>query len=183
MKRTGILFCLFWVAFSARSGAQPLAADSASKAAPYRNSVYLEFLGNAGIGSVNYERLVLTRNDPNVAIRVGGLLLPDRKRSYLLLLPTEVSFINGKRNLKFEFGFGLTYVKYYDRELEYDGTEVEIPNTWLPVLRLGGRYQVPGSPFFARLAFTPQFIGHDNPDSGPILPWGGLSFGYSFGRK
>ena len=131
---------------------------------------------------MNYERLFRVKEDPVVALRLGGLALPDRY-GYLLVLPAEISFINGKRKVKFEYGFGLTYVHFFERERPYDDVVIDVERTWFPVFRLVARYQPAGKPFFMRLAFTPNFVGDSETGPAPFLPWGGLSFCYSFGKK
>jgi hypothetical protein len=176
-----LLFCLFLIAFCRPGFAQSSAAGSPLNAAPYRNSLYLEVGGNGLLGSFNYERLFPLAGDPIAALRLGGLVIPDEKRNFILAVPAEISFINGKRNLKFEFGFGITYIKYVDLELESNWTETEVIQPFLPVFRLGGRYQKPGSPYFLRFAFTPYFLSDGEAETGlPFMPWGGVSFGYSF---
>src|SRR5690606_2644184 len=110
------------------------------------------------------------------------LVLPYRY-GFLTVVPAEISFINGKRDLKFEYGFGMTFVHFLEQERPYDGVVIEVAHTWLPVFRLGARYQPAGKPFFMRLAFTPQFVGDAEYGPCPFQRWGGLCLGYSFGKQ
>jgi hypothetical protein len=172
MRKAFLLFCLFWVAFFGKSFAQ-LSGN---------NSVYLELGGNAGLGSLNYERLFPVRDNLSFAGRVGGLYLPDGKKNYVYMLPAELSVLWGENALKFESGFGFTYFKYVNRDYSYYDGVISSSEKLFPVLRLGTRRQVGESPFFFRSAFTFIFIETVTLGKFPI-PWLGISAGYSFGKR
>ena len=77
-----------------------------------RTSVYVEFLGNAGLYSINYERLVAD----NIAVRVGfGTWKSDdffaSGSSRITTFPFMASYLVGKRNSKLEIGAGFLFGK------------------------------------------------------------------------
>jgi len=185
-----LLFALFFLAFSGTSAAQNASADSAISFRPYRNSIYIELGGNAVFGSVNYERLFPYAAAPGttLALRVGGFFHPGNNDSgvkNILIIPLESSAFWGRRAVKPELGFGLTYLQSYSvqddlHEEGYKYTE------FLPVFRFGLRYEKPGKPYVARLALTPLVIAVlEDPGTymPPVLPWLGLSVGYHFGKQ
>ena len=149
-----------------------------------RNAVFLEVGGNGLAGSLNYERIFPLTGNPMMAVRLGGLYWP-AFYSHIISVPAEITFINGQRNLKFEFGFGLTYLETISRERPYDGVFVEEMKALIPVFRLGARYQMPRKPLFMRAGFTPYLFTDKsrNEDELLFMPWAGLSVGYSFRRK
>ena len=191
MKKSFLLSCLFWLAFYGKVWAQ-VEPDSIINPNSYRNSVYAELGGNGVAGSVNYERLIyLAASDATMALRIGGIFIPEGydggKLKYEMLVPFEVSFFRGSKAVKFEMGFGVTYYRYRYLYAGYYGTnEPEKEDIFIPVCRIGGRWQLPQKPYFIRLAFTPimvivapvnfEFVL-------PGVPWAGLSFGYSFGKR
>ena len=119
-----------------------------------KNVLYIEFLGNGGFISANYERF-LTQN---LSLRIGmgslfGLVT--------VTFPVMVNYCFGKE-YRFEIGGGLLHVP----EGKWDGT--------VPTATLGYRYQdITGGTVF-RISFTPLIN-----ESGEIFFWGGLSFGYA----
>lgn len=178
-----LLFYLFCLALPGKTFAQLSGAPPQALPVDYRNAVFLEIGGNGLAGSLNYERLFALTGDPMVALRIGAFYWPDFY-SHLVAVPAEVSIINGKRPVKFEFGFGLTYLQTISRERPYDGVFVEEQKALIPVFRLGVRYQVPGKPLLLRAGFTP-FMFTDKSrsrDEQIIRPWGGISVGYRFGK-
>jgi hypothetical protein len=122
-----------------------------------KNAVYLEFLGNGGIISVNYERF-LTQN---VGLRFGvGTLFDIAAISF----PVMVNYCTGKE-YRFDIGVGLLHLPDFDGK--WEGTA--------PCMNIGYRYQaIGGGPVF-RIGFTPLL----NEDL-EIFLWGGCSLGYAF---
>ncbi|MFC5270819.1 hypothetical protein [Adhaeribacter terreus] len=182
-----LLFFLVGIAFwPLQVRAQQTAEVVQQKQAGFlRNGTYVEAGGNALYGSLNYERRFFVQGDPVAAIRVGGSLVPfDYWHS--LILPVEFSLINGKRPLKFEFGAGVTFLKSFEREekVRNDRVGVYINPGFRPIanFRLGARYDFPDKPYFLRAGFTPFFFNNGEGFPG-FQPWGGVSFGYSFGKK
>ena len=189
MRNTILLFCLLSIAFSGKVMAQNEMPETGNMPDFYRNSVYLELGGNAALTSINYERLIpFAVPGKTLALRAGTFLAPyGLKRnnfSYELFLPVEASVLMGKRAVKFEFGFGTTLHSYFDTYINAEGERIHYSrNDFLPVFRVGGRWQVPGKNWFVKVAATPflkaNFFGIDF----PVMPWAGISVGYNFGRK
>src|SRR6476620_10684294 len=118
MKKLWLLFFLFLLAFSESAYAQTPEGKLLPESGLYRNSVFIELAGNAGALSLNYERLVpLAAPGKTLVLRAGTFLAPNRighnNYSYELVLPFEASMLMGKRNVKFELGFGVTFDRYY----------------------------------------------------------------------
>ncbi|KAA9331856.1 hypothetical protein [Adhaeribacter soli] len=192
MKKTLILFWLILAAFYHACNAQGLRTDSAEMTSAFQHGVYLEAGGAALLGSLNYEmRYNFPTSNRTIAFRVGGLYLPegkaDGKQKYWQAIPVEVSTYAGKRDLKMEFGLGLTYLQRVYKKDSDNYEAVVKEKGFLPVPRIGLRYEKADTPFFARLALTPLVIGTLKNDSDfilpPVLPWFGLSFGYTFSKQ
>ena len=168
--------------------AQNIISDSNEAVKPFKNSVYAELGGNGIVGSINYERLFYSAYRPTtiVAMRLGFMYLPYKgpagEPEYMQTIPWEVSVFWGKKAIKPEIGFGATYFQSYDGPDRYSDegyTEFLV----MPVFRLGIRYDKPDKHMFWRLGFTPALIIEASSGPPQLFPWGGLSFGYKFGRK
>lgn len=184
MKRF-LLFCLFLIALSKTSWAQT-ESDSIVNPNFYRNSVYLEVGGNAGFGSVNYERLIPLSNRKTIlAFRLGTLFIPEGKPEgkfkYELLVPIEVSVLLGEGPWKTEVGAGITFYQNSDSKngifgsstiLNYEGSKFEVG-------RIGRRFEVPDFPFFGRIGIAVIYLGKYGYWF-PVFPWAEASVGYSF---
>jgi hypothetical protein len=148
-----------------------------------RNNAYLELLGNGGVYSINYERIVVE----NVALRLGfgafksGTLFGEGTQS-IVTVPVMVNFLSGKKKGKFEAGAGFLFGRQKFRSSFGSGN-----NTASPILDLTGvigyRHQPSTKGFMYRVGLTPFYAlkGGDDPypDSGFSLS-GGVSVGYSF---
>jgi hypothetical protein len=193
MKKKLLLFCLIPIAFSIQVSAQTVAADSAITQNRYQNSAYLEIGGNALIGSLNYEfQYKWPSTHQAAAFRVGGAYWPYGKADYgnrtfhehSILIPLEATMIYGKRSIKVEGGFGITLIYDFEVEYDYDIQDYKrvINRTAWPTFRIGGRWQPTNKPYFLR-AGAVILVPESTYFYPPVLPYGGLSFGYSFGRK
>jgi hypothetical protein len=137
----------------------------------YRKSIFGELLGNGLITSVNYDtRFKPDRND-GFGLRVGIGYFPS-----LFTLPMGINYIVGKRRSGFESGIGIT--PFYDIQ-----SVDERKFTTVALLTVGYRFQPIDNGFLFRVNGS---IGYDKrklvfPESGGfIIPWPGLSIGYSF---
>ena len=188
MKRI-LLFCLLSIAFSKKSWAQT-ESDSIANPNYYRNSVYAELGGNGILPTINYERLIWHPTAQVMyAIRIGGLFIPGQRvgknLEYEMISLSEITVINGKRAIKFEAGFGVTIYSNSDVYPENNNSfYIHKYYEVVPVIRLGGRWQPFNKPYLIRLGFTPLFLGDKSPVIGmPVVPFGGISLGYSFGKR
>ena len=145
------------------------AQSPAPPAAP--NAVYVELLGNGGIYSLNYDRLLTSK----VAARVGfmGLAAADETGSAgVVAAPVMVSYLFGEGNSHFETGVGVMLAA--GGVVNVEGFENESFSGAVGTATLGYRYQRHGGGFVFRAGLTPLF------DTSGIAPWFGLSFGYGF---
>ena len=189
MKKPNLLFCLFLLAFSGNVFAQSAEENLLPESDLYSNSVFIEFAGNAALVSLNYERLFpLADPGKTLVLRAGTFLAPysikQNDISYELFLPLEASVLMGKRAVRFEFGYGATLYRYFNSSVNANGERIYYGrNDFLLVMRVGGRWQVPGKHWFVKVAATPflkeNFTGIDF----LISPWAGISVGYNFGRR
>lgn len=156
--------------------------------AQFKHSIYAEAFGNAIVGSLNYERFFADKKpDALIALRVGALVLPFGSEAgnfnYVLLVPVEVTRIHGKKAVKLEYGAGATLYFGSETYTSVDGSAENEKNVAVaPVLRIGGRWQIPQTPYFLRVGFTPLLISNDFWEI-PVMPLAGVSVGYSFGSR
>ncbi|WP_162052335.1 hypothetical protein [Pontibacter pamirensis] len=148
-----------------------------------RNNAYLELLGNGGLYSVNYERIVVE----NFALRLGfaafkaGTLFGEGNNS-IITVPVLGNFLFGKKKSKFELGAGFLFGrKKFTSSLNLDD------NTNSSIIDLTGaigyRYQPSTAGFMFRVGLTPFYAlkgGSDAYPSSGLFLSGGLSIGYSF---
>lgn len=182
-----LLFCLFLIAFSGKCRAQDGKENALTQPTRCRNSVYGEFGGNALLGSVNYERLFyFAGGRRTLALRCGALFVPQGKDlgrfEYDFAIPAEITFISGKKGLRWEAGAGATYHENSDTHYGLAAPETDKLRMVLPTLRIGGRWQPAELPFFLRAGLTALFFGEHNPYSffPAVTPWPAVGFGYSF---
>lgn len=147
---------------------------------PAKNAFFIELAGNAGLFSLNYERLYLYREKLKIGARAGfapnfnGVYV---EQVYLL----ENNFILFKNPHHLELGLGLTMQRRYnERPNTVDNYFWE--NILFSVWRCGYRYQKQDDGFFLRAGITPVVMSNDalgfHPDY--FLFWGGASIGMSF---
>jgi len=141
---------------------------------PAANGVFVELIGSAPIGSVNYERLLA----PHLALRLGVGYL--RATSFLgndldrVQIPVVLSTTLGGGANRFELGAGVVPGILTTSGA---GHRVETPATAV----IGYRYGRPEGGFVFRASFTPLFDTWDDSWSGNrFIPLAGVSFGYAF---
>ena len=149
------------------AAASPAAAQDDVPVFHARTAVYVEAGGNAGIASINVDRMVLD----GVSLRVGVMPVTVGLASGVVMPMTAQYLIGGGSNF-LEIGGGATLLAgEYDLEVfdaEDSGT------TLVPTGTIGYRFQRPAGGAVFRVTLNPIFL-----DSEPVF-WGGLSFGYSF---
>lgn len=152
-------------------------SDSIMESREFKNSIYVEFLGNATLYSLNYERRIFHKKFLSVSARVGFSYfnwfgLNDNVFDVILNMTSVFKIYN---RIYFELGSGATYFTntYYDEY--YNNNSIFFIDF---VCTAGLRIQNYNG-FQWRLCFTPKFRSYDN-NSLMGMPWGGISMGYSF---
>ena len=156
-----------------------------------KNTVYFELLGNGGTYSLNYDRILFSKNLIKAAARVGlSDIYQAMDKRHLITFPSEISFLYGKKH-NIEFGFGYSFNFLYNSKSKYLSDVDFYPSSLL--LRLSYRFQKPNSGFFFKAGIsipTVLLSGYRLkyfysyvyvPPS--YDPWPGLSFGYTFKNK
>lgn len=150
-----------------------LFSNSPVRSQSHPNSIYLELLGNGGLYSINYDRLL----SDNVGIRLGLMYLSEASFLFvtakdITVIPVTLNFFTGGEH-KLEFGAGVSMVSVSGADflgLEKNSGE----STAVPTATLGYRYQPADGGFLFRIGFTPIF----GPDG--VAPLLGISFGSAF---
>ena len=81
-----------------------------------RNTIFVEFLGNGLIGSINYDRLFFIGKN-KFSLRGGLLYFPLNPRIHgnNFSIPISFSFIKGKKH-HYECGLGVTYLNGFNTD-------------------------------------------------------------------
>jgi hypothetical protein len=156
----------------------PSAKNADSKERKAKNLVYLELLGNGGVYSINYERMLTD----DLSARLGFSYLSvstsagsASAKANLVTAPALLNYTVGGRNHRAEVGAGATLV--YVSASSEGGSGVGASGEGVAVLGtgvVGYRYAPADGGFVFRAGFTPLF------GKGGFLPWGGMSFGGTF---
>ena len=141
-----------------------------------KNSIYIELLGSAWAGSINYERCLFAKSNYAINGRVGLFAYPSVYPGWFVFIPILVNYqFNIKKVTSFEIGAGQLFIP---------GLHLNEYNVNL-IGNFGLRLIIRKN-FLIKINFTPQlfyfnkkyyFIKDQN-----FIPWGGVSFGYSFGK-
>jgi hypothetical protein len=136
------------------------------------NSIYLEFFGNGGLYSLNYDRLF----SEDIGARIGFMYFETEQFLFLtdielFLIPITLNYLAGSENHKFELGIGPVLVF---GSAGIFGLESDSGSGVGGTATIGYRYQPKDGGFLFRIGFTPYW-GFDE-----FYPTGGLSLGYAF---
>lgn len=137
------------------------------------NSLYFEILGNGGLYSINYDRLITE----NLGGRIGFSYLPSIDIIFssvenLIVIPVMVNYFAGEDS-KLELGAGIIFVSVDN--IGFFGFESgEGGSAFAGTAVIGYRYQPKDGGFVFRVGLTPFFSG----DGAAVS--GGLSLGLSF---
>jgi hypothetical protein len=159
-----------------------LALATPSKSQEAANTIHFELLGNGLLYSINYDRLFTH----SVSGRIGYMYLSadgtsedptDPKITVSMsLIPVTMSYLAGAGNHKLEMGGG-PVMAIVSAEID-DGVQGVSGSGLATVVGIFGyRFQPAEGGFNFRVAFTPHILIDGDE---PFLPWGGMSFGYSF---
>ena len=159
--------------------APPFPAQPApTRAQPQRdqNFVHFEALGNAGLYSVNYTRVVLDDFAARVGISyvaLGAGIERAGARADALTIPLMAHYLGvGSERHRLDLGLGALLL-YASAQARAEASEIARSSfTVVGTASIGYRY-LPPSGFTFNIGFTPIF--------GPIfLPWGGVGIGHTF---
>lgn len=171
----------------------PLAAQSATKEPLIRrNSLYVELGGNAGDGSVNYERLVGARTLVRVGVGAAGesygacfgigFVSACEGEVELTLIPLMVSTLIGKIHMA-EIGAGFAVGRISDDYTPVfgDGSVHTEESMSLVTATMGYRWQGSGR-MLVRAGYTPSYqMSGDHPAyRNGFSSAGGVSLGIAF---
>jgi hypothetical protein len=164
------------------AGGSPCLAQP--EAAPVsRNAVFFELLGNGGLYSFNYERMLTE----SLGLRVGfatwdssDFWFEGTPSDRYTTVPVTVSYLLGRGERKLELGGGVTFGRgRFDRSSNF---EKDFSFRTLTAI-VGYRSHPPGRGYLFRAGVTPFYSWDDEeeayPDPGFTFS-AGVSFGYRF---
>jgi len=135
-----------------------------------RKSVYFEIAGSGGVGSFNYEKHFVKRNNTEFTWRVGLSLAPiDKNNGTGIVFPLMINSLIGKNPHKLELGIG-------------QGVTITTKGSFfaLTTAAIGYRYQSENKKWFYRMTYTPLISYLVDFQ---IQQWGGISIGYTLNNK
>lgn len=148
-------------------------ADPVSYAFENRNSIQGEILGSGGLYSVNYERILINKSKYKTAAQIGVSSLIMRKW-YGADIPVSVTQLFSFNKHHAELGLGITTTFEQHESFGFN-------SGLFYSARIGYRFQKIDGKFLFRASFIPILIPSYRNDNDPkVLPWGALTFGYSF---
>lgn len=136
------------------------------KGSDKRKSVFIEIAGSGGLGSINYERLLFTKNKTEFTWRAGLSFAPiDKNNGAGIVFPFMINTLIGKNVHKLELGFG-------------QGITITTKGSIfsLTTAAIGYRYQSQAKKWFYRVTYTPLISYLVDFQ---IQQWGGISVGYT----
>ena len=166
---------------AADRGAGSPKAKATSTDRKAKNLVYLELLGNGGLYSVNYERML--SNDLSarlgfsyfsISASAGSGQEQSSAKASIVTAPALFNYMVGGKNHKLELGAGATLI-YVSASASggaasASGEGVGVAGTGVA----GYRYSPADGGFVFRVGYTPLF------GKGGYQSWGGMSFGGTF---
>lgn len=184
-QKTLILFILI-ILFVSSVFNQTFGQSTKDSTSISKNTVYFELLGNGGLYSINYDRVLITKNLLKATFRVGlSDWYPYMYQIHFITFPTEISLLYGNKH-NIEFGAGYTFLFLYNQKSKLISSTDFLLST--PLLRLSYRFQKPRGGFFLKIGISVPFTlftGNRNKYYNDFFapssdPFPGLSFGYTF---
>lgn len=147
---------------------------------PSKTAAFLELGGNAGLYSINVDRIYMYEEHLKLSARFGfaphfnGIYI---EQIYIL----ENNFIFLKNPHHLELGLGGTLQRRFN-ELPGSTDSYFWENIFFGVGRIGYRYQKREDGFFLRIGFTPAIISNDalGFHADYFQGWAGISMGVNF---
>jgi len=155
-------------------------ADSSDRKA--KNLVYFELLGNGGLYSINYERML--SNDMSArlgfsyfSVSASGSSGDGNQataKASLVTAPALFNYMVGGKNHKFETGAGATLI-YVSASASGGAANASGEGVGVAGTAVAGyRYSPSDGGFVFRVGYTPMF------GKGGYMHWGGMSLGGTF---
>lgn len=147
---------------------------------PARNAAFIEVGGNAGLYSLNYDRIYLYRDTWKLSARAGiAPMYHGRQLEQGYVVEQCITLFSNPHHL--EFGAGATLLRRYNSK-PHTLDDYFWENLWFGIARVGYRYQSQDDNFFFRFGITPAIMSKDAEGAHPgyFQLWAGLSFGMSF---
>jgi len=159
-----------------------------------KNTFFIEGLGNGFWYSVNYDRILLYKNNTKITGRLGVSFLYKsilNSNDNIWAIPFEMNILMGKKH-HFEFGLGITYSYGANSYGDYYGRIFNSSSLWLMPRIIGYRFQKRQGSFFIK-AGIPVFIKiielnkeYENDGrykTSNIFPFLGIGLGYTLKNK
>lgn len=147
---------------------------------PAKNSAFIELGGNAGLYSLNFDRIYLYKNDLKLSGRFGFAPEPHGhhfEQGYVI----EHNIILFSNPHHLEIGTGVTLQRRYNEKPGLPDNYFW-ENIWFGVLRAGYRFQKQEDGVFFKTGLTPIILRNsaEGFDSGYFQFWLGVAIGISF---
>jgi hypothetical protein len=138
-----------------------------------KNSIQLELFGHGLFYSVNYERILINRENYKTTAQAGFAWYPPATDLREFWVPVSLNELVSFNQHHIEFGLGTVFTNEEMQRLTGENTR-----DWSTFLtgRVGYRYQKPNGRFIFRIGFTPLY----ELDGKEFHPSGVLALGYSF---
>jgi hypothetical protein len=151
---------------------------------PARTSTYIELLGNAGLYSLNWDHILVYKDDFKISGRIGASVFPvgyHIEQAYVL----ENNYIFGQNPHHLELGPGLTLQRKYNPVCSDTSMypKYNWESVWFGMFRIGYRFQDQADGFFFKAGLTPIF--YRKYDCATDIPpakwfWLGIAIGVSY---
>ena len=135
------------------------------------NSVYVEFFGIAGQGSINYDRIMFNKGNIELGGRIGLFML--NKSSFVITIPMGINCLIGRSEHHLEIGIGNTVLGEF-------ASGQSTPITLFGTGTIGYRYQERTGGLFLKIAYTPLTEDYKFTN---LEHWAGAAIGYTFKKK
>lgn len=129
-----------------------------------KNNLYSELLGPGFIFSFNYERQFLLREKFHLCGNFGLGVALEKEDAFV---PMTLTGNFGQSKHFFEVGVGYTHRPNPD-----DGVFGHFVVGYKRIVKNGLSFKIRASPLIP--------LNNRDPDDIPVIPWGGISFGYAF---
>ncbi len=132
------------------------------------NTVFFELIGNGGIYSINYDRLMSN----STSVRLGFSYVPSSNGIYSITFPIMLNDLEGQNNSKLELGVGAMF--FHVSQWWFPFLDANVSSGIFICGTIGYRYQKKEGGSFFRIGFTPYY-GY-----GFFFPCIGISIGKTF---